>query len=77
MLFFKFNDIDFLNIKFAVIMKKIYGQIFIILCRIETILNSDRILMMEQGRVKELDTPRKLLDNPNSLFSALYREHSN
>ena len=32
---------------------------------------------MEQGHVKELETPRQLLDDPNSLFSALYREHSN
>ena len=29
------------------------------LFRLETILNSDRILVMEQGRVKELETPRQ------------------
>ena len=39
-------------------------------------LNSDRILVMDQGRVHELGTPRQLLDDHNSLFSALYREHS-
>lgn len=44
--------------------------------RIETVLNSDRILVMEQGEIRELGTPRELLDNHNTLFARLFREHT-
>ena len=37
--------------------------------RIKTVLNSDRILVLEQGEVKEFDSPKTLLQNKNSLFS--------
>lgn len=40
--------------------------------RLETILDSDRVLVMEQGRVVEFDSPSKLLANPASLFSSLH-----
>ncbi len=49
--------------------------LFVVSYRIETVMSSDRILVMEQGSVRELGTPEQLLDNPDSLFTALFREH--
>lgn len=39
--------------------------------RIETIVDSDRILCMDQGRVVDFASPRDLQADPNSLFSQL------
>ncbi|KAJ1613817.1 ABC ATPase [Cryptosporidium canis] len=39
--------------------------------RINTIINYDRILVLESGRVFEFDTPQNLLRNPKSVFSSL------
>jgi ATP-binding cassette subfamily C (CFTR/MRP) protein 1 len=41
--------------------------------RINTILDSDRIVVLEHGVVKEFDTPRKLMDE-RGLFWKLVRE---
>ncbi|XP_078691150.1 ATP-binding cassette sub-family C member 9-like isoform X2 [Branchiostoma floridae x Branchiostoma belcheri] len=41
--------------------------------RIATILNSDRILVLDQGKVVENDTPKKLLKQPNGLFASLVK----
>ncbi|EES99511.1 MRP-like ABC transporter [Giardia duodenalis ATCC 50581] len=39
--------------------------------RINTIIDFDRIIVMDAGEVKEFDTPKALLSNPESLFSRL------
>uniref|UniRef100_A0A8C4RA30 Uncharacterized protein n=1 Tax=Eptatretus burgeri TaxID=7764 RepID=A0A8C4RA30_EPTBU len=39
--------------------------------RLNTVLNCDRIMVMENGQVVEFDTPSALLSRPNSMFSAL------
>ncbi|XP_062379986.1 ATP-binding cassette sub-family C member 12-like [Sardina pilchardus] len=39
--------------------------------RINTVLQSDRILVMDNGQVAELDPPQVLLQRPDSLFSSL------
>ncbi|KAF0762593.1 hypothetical protein AaE_003287, partial [Aphanomyces astaci] len=36
--------------------------------RINTILDSDRILVMDKGSAAEFDTPAQLLKNPNGIF---------
>lgn len=41
--------------------------------RINTILDSDRIVVLEAGRVKEFDTPRKLMEE-RGLFYKLVKE---
>ena len=38
-------------------------------------LNSDRILVMEQGSVQEFASPGELLGNHDSLFYSLYKEY--
>ena len=39
--------------------------------RLNTILDYDKILVMDAGEVREFETPRNLLSNPHSLFSSL------
>lgn len=41
--------------------------------RLETILDSDRILVMSQGRLAEFDRPAALLNRRDSLFAELVR----
>ena len=44
--------------------------------RIKTVLNSDRILVLDNGEVKEFDSPKILLENKNSMFYELYNNAS-
>ncbi|KAJ3118554.1 hypothetical protein HK100_000585 [Physocladia obscura] len=49
-----------------------------ILCiahRINTILDYDRILVLDSGRACEFDTPNALLANPDSLFASLCKNY--
>ncbi|DBA72204.1 TPA: hypothetical protein ACH3X2_010602 [Trebouxia sp. C0005] len=39
--------------------------------RLHSILDSDRILVLEDGRVKEFDTPESLLQDPNGTYYAM------
>ena len=39
--------------------------------RLETIMDSDRVVVMSGGQLVEFDTPSKLLENPNTSFSQL------
>ncbi|CAH0722570.1 unnamed protein product, partial [Brenthis ino] len=42
--------------------------------RLNTIMDSDRILVMDGGRVAEFDHPHLLLSNPNSLLNFMVKE---
>ncbi|XP_065830509.1 ATP-binding cassette sub-family C member 10-like [Oscarella lobularis] len=48
-----------------------YSTVLTIAHRIETILDSDRVLVMDRGQVAEFAKPDLLLSDPNSLFSQL------
>ena len=39
--------------------------------RINTVLDSDRVMVMKDGRVAEFDAPGRLLEDSNSLFYGL------
>ena len=40
--------------------------------RIKTVLNSDKILVLENGEIKEYEKPEVLLKDKKSYFSELY-----
>ncbi|VDO26102.1 unnamed protein product [Onchocerca flexuosa] len=42
--------------------------------RLHTVMNSDRVLVLENGCIREFDTPKKLLDDPDSLFYAMVKD---
>ena len=42
--------------------------------RLNTIINSDKILLLDHGKLLEYDTPANLLANPASRFSNLISE---
>lgn len=57
--------------------QKIIGKAFkdstmiVIAHRLQTIINSDKVLVMAAGKKKEFGAPQKLLKNPLSNFSKL------
>ncbi|CAI9103408.1 OLC1v1001877C1 [Oldenlandia corymbosa var. corymbosa] len=44
--------------------------------RIHTVIDSDLVLVLSDGRIAEFDTPAKLLEREDSFFSRLIREYS-
>ena len=42
--------------------------------RVNTILDSDRVMVLDAGRVAEFDAPQTLLGQPSSAFAGLVRE---
>lgn len=44
--------------------------------RIPTVVDSDRVLVLSDGRIAEFDVPVMLLENKNSLFAKLVAEYS-
>ena len=45
--------------------------------RLNTVIKSDKILVMGFGKVIEFDTPDKLMNDPNSEFYSLLQEFNN
>ncbi|ENN79030.1 hypothetical protein YQE_04497, partial [Dendroctonus ponderosae] len=44
--------------------------------RIQTIMDSDRVLVMQEGEMIEFDSPENLLNDPQSHFSRLVNQDS-
>ncbi|PIA13267.1 P-loop containing nucleoside triphosphate hydrolase protein, partial [Coemansia reversa NRRL 1564] len=42
--------------------------------RLDTVINNDMILVIDDGRLVEYDTPQNLLANKNSIFTKLFQE---
>ncbi len=45
--------------------------------RLKTIIGSDKILFMDNGRAVEFDSPQTLLNNKNGHFYKLWKEYEN
>eukprot|EP00026_Physarum_polycephalum_P000551 Phypoly_transcript_00552.p1 GENE.Phypoly_transcript_00552~~Phypoly_transcript_00552.p1 ORF type:complete len:1441 (-),score=206.09 Phypoly_transcript_00552:79-4401(-) len=54
--------------------KFVENTVLTIAHRINTILDSDRVMVLDHGRVVEFDTPQELSNNPNSIFYSLLQE---
>ncbi|KAM3372809.1 hypothetical protein ACQJBY_019610 [Aegilops geniculata] len=44
--------------------------------RIPTVMDCDRVLVLDAGLVKEFDAPSRLLEQPSSLFGAMVQEYA-
>jgi ABC-type multidrug transport system fused ATPase/permease subunit len=51
------------------------STLIVIAHRIHTVIECDRIMVMDKGEVKEFDTPAALISNKNSIFFKLYNSH--
>lgn len=63
----------------AVIQKVIKQQfadktVLTIAHRINTVVNSDRILVLSKGEIAEFDSPQRLLEQESSVFAKLFKE---
>ena len=45
--------------------------------RVATIMDSDRLLVLDEGKVIENDSPENLLENSESLFASLVNNSQN
>ncbi len=52
------------------------STLFSIAHRIESVLNFDRIMVFDEGKLKEFDKPNELLKQKNSIFYKLYYEEN-
>jgi ABC-type multidrug transport system fused ATPase/permease subunit len=52
------------------------STVLVIAHRLNTVIDSDLIMVMDQGRLVEFDSPAVLKSNPNGLFYSLLQSHS-
>lgn len=59
-----------------VIRQKFSGHTIIAVAhKLETILDFDKVAVLDEGSLVEFDSPDALLSNPSSAFSKLYNHH--
>ncbi|MFH1662259.1 MAG: ABC transporter ATP-binding protein [Candidatus Falkowbacteria bacterium] len=62
------------ELKIQKVIESLKGKItvFVIAHRLSTVINSDRLLVLEKGKIVEQGEPDKLLNNKNSYFHKVY-----
>lgn len=55
-------------------LKLLLNGFFSLAHRINTIMDSDRVLVLDQGKVAEFDTPENLLGRSDSIFTSLVKQ---
>ena len=67
-LFFIFNYKSIINYKFA------DATVITIAHRLNTIIHSDKVLVLDNGRVAEFDTTRVLMEDTSSIFYSFVKK---
>lgn len=49
--------------------------ILMIAHRLNLIMNCDKVLLLDKGNIAEFDSPKKLLEKENSLFSKMFQQY--
>ena len=60
--------------KIQKVIEKLKGKItvFVIAHRLSTVINTDRLLVLENGKIIEQGSPKELLANKNTYFYKMY-----
>ena len=64
----EFRDCTVLTIAHRSEKESVINIISMANCRLNTIMDNDRVMVLDQGRIAEFDTPENLLANSNSIF---------
>jgi ABC-type transport system involved in cytochrome bd biosynthesis fused ATPase/permease subunit len=51
-----------------------FSRMAVMFMMVQTILDYDRVLVLDQGQIKEFDSPLRLLQRPGGLFNELCRK---
>jgi ATP-binding cassette, subfamily C (CFTR/MRP), member 1 len=43
--------------------------------RLNTVIDADKVLVMDKGKMAEFDAPQRLLENKEGIFSSLWKEY--
>ena len=47
------------------------STVLVIAHRLHTVMDSERVLVLDKGQIVEFDNPQKLLADPNSVFASM------
>ena len=50
------------------------SNLFFLICRLNTIIDYDKVIVLEYGQLKEIDSPNALLNNKDSIFYSMAKE---
>ena len=70
----QYNRLQYSTIQYRAVQYCALVQVLTIAHRIKTILDSDRVLVLEAGAVQEFASPASLLANQDSAFASMARD---
>ncbi|VDM82309.1 unnamed protein product [Strongylus vulgaris] len=63
-----------MNLQATIREQFVKSTVFTIAHRLNTIMDYDRIMVLDQGQIIEFDSPSKLLENPDSTFAKMVQD---